>query len=259
MMSARTEATRLPEPRRSVSSEDDPVLRARDLRRAYGTGAGRVVALDGIDVDIARGALTAIMGPSGSGKSTLLHVLAGLDALDSGTVDLGGTELNGLRDDDLTRLRRDRIGFVFQSFNLLPMLTAEENILLPMQLAGRRADPSWRDEVVRALGLGERLTHRPAQLSGGQVQRVAIARALIGSPAIIFADEPTGNLDSSTTTEVLDVLRRCVEEFGQSIVMVTHERDAADRADRILTLADGRISDDESGPFLGARERAVEA
>ena len=222
-----------------------PAIIACGVTRTYGTGAGTVTALDAVDVDIRRGEFTAIMGPSGSGKSTLLHVLAGLDEVDHGTIQLDGTEITALNDDALTRLRRERIGFVFQSFNLLPMLTAEQNILLPLELAGKRPDRAWLDTLTSAFGIADRLTHRPAQLSGGQVQRVAIARALVTSPAVVFADEPTGNLDSRTTEEVLDFLRLSVDELGQSVVMVTHERDAAERADRILTLADGRISSDE--------------
>ena len=222
-----------------------PAIIACGVTRTYGTGAGTVTALDAVDVDIRRGEFTAIMGPSGSGKSTLLHVLAGLDEVDHGTIQLDGTEITALNDDALTRLRRERIGFVFQSFNLLPMLTAEQNILLPLELAGKRPDRAWLETLTSAFGISDRLTHLPSQLSGGQVQRVAIARALVTSPAVVFADEPTGNLDSRTTEEVLDFLRLSVDELGQSVVMVTHERDAAERADRILTLADGRISSDE--------------
>ena len=224
---------------------ESPAIIARGVSRLYGTGAGTVTALDAVDVDIRRGEFTAIMGPSGSGKSTLLHVLAGLDEVDRGTIQLDGTEITALGDDALTRLRRERIGFVFQSFNLLPMLTAEQNILLPLELAGKRPDRAWLETLTSAFGISDRLTHLPSQLSGGQVQRVAIARALVTSPAVVFADEPTGNLDSRTTDEVLDFLRLSVDELGQSVVMVTHERDAAERADRILTLADGRISSDE--------------
>ncbi|WP_394215854.1 ABC transporter ATP-binding protein [Brachybacterium vulturis] len=220
-------------------------LVARDVTRRYGTGAGNVTALDTVSLDIARGAFTAIMGPSGSGKSTLLHALAGLDTVDEGSIQLEGTEITGLGDDALTRLRRERIGFVFQSFNLLPMLSAEQNILLPLELAGSRVDRAWLDTLTSAFGIADRLTHLPSQLSGGQIQRVAIARALVTSPAVVFADEPTGNLDSRTTEEVLDFLRLSVDEFGQTVVMVTHERDAAERADRIVTLADGRVASDE--------------
>ena len=222
-----------------------PALVARRVTRRYGTGAGTVTALDAVDLEIGGGAFTAIMGPSGSGKSTLLHVLAGLDAVDDGSIVLEGTEITGLGDDALTRLRRERIGFVFQSFNLLPMLSAEQNILLPLELAGQRVDRAWLDTLTSAFGIGDRLDHLPSQLSGGQVQRVAIARALVTSPAVVFADEPTGNLDSRTTEEVLDFLRLSVDELGQTVVMVTHERDAAERADRIISLADGRIASDE--------------
>jgi putative ABC transport system ATP-binding protein len=221
------------------------VVVAKDLRKVFGTGDRAVTALDGVDLEVRRGAFTAIMGPSGSGKSTLLHALAGLDSVDSGSIRLDGTEMTTLRDDDLTRLRRDQIGFVFQSFNLLPMLTAQQNIVLPLELAGRRVDQAWLDTVCGAFGITDRLDHLPSQLSGGQVQRVAIARALITNPAVVFADEPTGNLDSHSTEEVLDFLRVSVDEFGQSVVMVTHEREAAERADRIITLGDGRIVADE--------------
>ncbi|NMA78574.1 MAG: ABC transporter ATP-binding protein [Actinomycetales bacterium] len=229
----------------SPAPAEAPTIVARGITRSYGTGAGAVTALDSVDLDIARGRFTAIMGPSGSGKSTLLHVLAGLDEVDQGSIRLDGTEITDLGDDALTRLRREQIGFIFQSFNLLPMLSAEQNILLPLELAGRRADRAWLDTLTSAFGIADRLTHLPSQLSGGQVQRVAIARALVTSPAVVFADEPTGNLDSRTTEEVLDFLRLSVDEFGQSVVMVTHERDAAERADRIITLADGRIAGDE--------------
>ncbi|WP_367619113.1 ABC transporter ATP-binding protein, partial [Brachybacterium sp.] len=222
-----------------------PAIVARGVTRTYGTGAGTVTALDAVDLDIARGAFTAIMGPSGSGKSTLLHTLAGLDVVDGGSIRIDGTEITDLSDDALTRLRRERVGFVFQSFNLLPMLSAEQNILLPLELAGRRVDRAWLETITTAFGLTDRLDHLPSQLSGGQVQRVAIARALVTSPAVVFADEPTGNLDSHTTEEVLDFLRLSVDEFGQTVVMVTHEREAAERADRIVSLADGRLAADE--------------
>lgn len=232
-----------------AAADARPAIRARGITKSYGTGAGAVTALDGVDLDIASGRFTAIMGPSGSGKSTLLHVLAGLDSVDSGSIELDGIETTTLKDRELTLLRRDRIGFVFQSFNLLPMLTARQNIVLPLDLAGRRVDEAWLETVVGALGLTERLDHRPAQLSGGQVQRVAIARALVTSPAVVVADEPTGNLDSRTTDEVLDFLRLSVDELGQTVVMVTHERDAAEHADRIISLVDGRIDSDEHAPF----------
>ena len=222
-----------------------PAITARAVTRTYGTGAGIVTALDAVDLEIARAEFTAIMGPSGSGKSTLLHTLAGLDDVDHGSISIDGTEITALGDNALTKLRRERIGFVFQSFNLLPMLTAEQNILLPLELAGKRVDRTWLDTITSAFGITDRLSHLPSQLSGGQVQRVAIARALVTSPAVVFADEPTGNLDSRTTEEVLEFLRLSVDQFGQTVVMVTHERDAAERADRIITLADGRIARDE--------------
>ena len=231
--------------RPSPADSTAPAVVARGVTRTYGSGAGSVTALDAVDLDISRGAFTAIMGPSGSGKSTLLHVLAGLDVVDSGSILLDGTEITALGDDALTKMRREQIGFVFQSFNLLPMLTAEQNILLPLELAGTRADRAWLETIASAFGITDRLSHLPSQLSGGQVQRVAISRALVTSPAVVFADEPTGNLDSRTTEEVLDFLRLSVDEFHQTVVMVTHERDAAERADRIITLADGRVASDE--------------
>ncbi|HIY23506.1 MAG TPA: ABC transporter ATP-binding protein [Candidatus Brachybacterium merdigallinarum] len=232
-------------PSGTAGGHPDAAITARAVHRTYGSGAGTVTALDSVDLDIQRGAFTAIMGPSGSGKSTLLHVLAGLDTVDSGSIRIEDTEITSLSDNALTKLRRERVGFVFQSFNLLPMLTAEQNILLPLELAGRRVDEAWLETLSTAFGLTERLSHLPSQLSGGQVQRVAIARALVTSPAVVFADEPTGNLDSRTTEEVLDFLRLSVDEFSQTVVMVTHERDAAERADRIITLADGCIVTDE--------------
>jgi putative ABC transport system ATP-binding protein len=207
-----------------------------------------VRALDGVTVDFEQARFTAIMGPSGSGKSTLLHCLAGLDSLTSGHVYLGETHLGSLDDRRLTRLRRDRIGFVFQAFNLLPTLTAAENITLPLALAGRKPDPEWFDRIVDVVGLRERLGHRPAQLSGGQQQRVAAARALVSRPEIIFADEPTGNLDSKAGAELLGFMRRAVDEFEQTIVMVTHDPLAAARADRVLFLADGRVVDEIHEP-----------
>ena len=231
--------------RPSPADSTAPAVVARGVTRTYGSGAGSVTALDAVDLDIARGAFTAIMGPSGSGKSTLLHILAGLDVVDSGSILLDGTEITALGDDALTKLRREKIGFVFQSFNLLPMLTAEQNILLPLELAGTRVDRAWLETLTSAFGIADRLDHLPSQLSGGQIQRVAISRALVTSPAVVFADEPTGNLDSRTTEEVLDFLRLSVDEFHQTVVMVTHERDAAERADRIITLADGRVASDE--------------
>ena len=224
-----------------------PILAAsaRALTKTYGRGDTRVHALRGIDLDLPRGRFTAIMGPSGSGKSTLMHCLAGLDQASSGTVTVADTDLGTLDDDALTTFRRRHVGFVFQSFNLLPMLTAEQNILLPLGLRGVRVDDAARERartLAETLGVADRLGHRPAELSGGQQQRVAIARALITEPDLLFADEPTGNLDSTTSTEVLDHLRRSVRELGQTVVMVTHERDTAAYADDIITLHDGRIA-----------------
>ncbi|GGV81654.1 ABC transporter ATP-binding protein [Streptomyces thermoviolaceus subsp. thermoviolaceus] len=216
--------------------------------KAYGAGETRVVALDHVDVDIHRGQFTAIMGPSGSGKSTLMHCLAGLDTVTSGQIFLDDTEITGLKDKKLTRLRRDRIGFVFQAFNLLPTLNALENITLPLDIAGRKPDPAWLERVVETVGLGGRLKHRPSQLSGGQQQRVAVARALAARPDIVFGDEPTGNLDSRAGAEVLGFLRRSVDELGQTVVMVTHDPVAASYADRVLYLADGRIVDEMQQP-----------
>ncbi|MEV7088372.1 ABC transporter ATP-binding protein [Streptomyces sp. NPDC093085] len=222
--------------------------RARQVVKAYGSGDTRVVALDHVDVDIAAEEFTAIMGPSGSGKSTLMHCLAGLDTVSSGEIHLGGTELTGLKDKQLTRLRRDRIGFIFQAFNLLPTLSAIENIRLPMDIAGRPVDAAWLHHVVETVGLGDRLGHRPTELSGGQQQRVAVARALAAQPEIIFGDEPTGNLDSRAGAEILGFLRRSVDELGQTIVMVTHDPVAASYADRVVYLADGRIVDEMRSP-----------
>ncbi|WOX07943.1 ABC transporter ATP-binding protein [Streptomyces sp. N50] len=221
---------------------------ARQVTKAYGAGETRVVALDAVDVDIALGRFTAIMGPSGSGKSTLMHCLAGLDTVSEGRIWIGATEITGLKDRELTRLRRDKIGFVFQAFNLLPTLNALENITLPMDIAGRKPDRSWLDQIVETVGLADRLSHRPAQLSGGQQQRVAVARALASRPEIIFGDEPTGNLDSRSGAELLTFLRRSVDELQQTIVMVTHDPVAASYADRVLFLADGRIVDEMAAP-----------
>ena len=221
---------------------------ATDLVKVYGTGDNGVRALDGVTVGFWRGRFTAIMGPSGSGKSTLMHCLAGLDTATSGRITIGGTELTRLRDRELTTLRRDRIGFVFQAFNLLPQLTAEQNITLPSEMAGRRTDPDLLRHVVGVLGLGDRLQHRPSELSGGQQQRVALARALATRPEVIFADEPTGNLDSRSGAEVLGLLRDCVHQLGQTVVMVTHDPSAAAYADRVLVLADGRIVHDIDAP-----------
>ncbi|MGI8330531.1 ABC transporter ATP-binding protein [Actinomadura scrupuli] len=222
--------------------------RAVGATKIYGTGHTRVRALDEVTVELPRGHFTAIMGPSGAGKSTLMHCLAGLETLTSGQVFIGDAELGALSDRELTRLRRGRVGFVFQSFNLLPTLTALENITLTLTLAGRRAEPSWLEELVATVGLGDRLSHRPAELSGGQQQRVAVARALAGRPEIVFADEPTGNLDSRAGAEILGFLRRAVTELGQTVAMVTHDPVAAGYADTALFLADGRIVDRMDGP-----------
>jgi len=222
--------------------------RAEEVWKVYGTGDARVVALRGVSASFGRGRFTAIMGPSGSGKSTLMHCLAGLDTVSRGTVHIGGTEVSGLGDKALTRLRRDRIGFIFQQFNLLPTLTAAENIRLPLDIAGRKAEPQWWDTVIGAVGLGDRLGHRPSQLSGGQQQRVACARALMGRPDVIFADEPTGNLDSKSGAEVLSFLRSSVREHGQTIVMVTHDPVAAGHTDRVVFLADGAIVQELDNP-----------
>ncbi|MDO5644205.1 MAG: ABC transporter ATP-binding protein [Dermabacter sp.] len=232
-------------PTPEASASPELAIIARGLTKTYGTGANLVRALDNVDLDIVKGEFTAIMGASGSGKSTLLHSLAGLDSIDAGSVEIAGTDISKLSDTELTKLRRDRVGFIFQSFNLLPMLTAKENIMLPLDLASRSVDRPWFDTLVERFGLAERLSHLPSQLSGGQIQRVAITRALVTNPSVVFADEPTGNLDSVTTDAVLDFLRVSVSEFGQTIVMVTHERDAAERADRIITMADGRLVNDE--------------
>jgi len=230
----------------SLSSSPTPlIVSALELRRTYGEGDAAVHALAGVSVDFPTGGFTAVMGPSGSGKSTLMHLLAGLDRPTSGTVAVDGTELSGLDDAQLTRLRRDKLGFVFQAFNLVPVLNAEENILLPLTLAGRDPDRAWYEQLVRTVGLENRRTHRPAELSGGQQQRVAVARALVHRPAVVFADEPTGNLDSSSSAEVLALLRRAADDYGQTIVMVTHDATAASYADRLVILADGQVVRDE--------------
>jgi putative ABC transport system ATP-binding protein len=222
--------------------------RATDVVKSFGTGSTAVVALDHVDVELRRGEFTAIMGPSGSGKSTLMHCLAGLDTVTSGSVSIGDVELRGLSDKKMTALRRDRIGFVFQSFNLVPTLTALENITLPMAIAGRRPDSEWLATVIDTLGLRDRLSHRPSELSGGQQQRVAVGRALAGRPEIVFGDEPTGNLDSRSSGEVLRILRESVDRLGQTVVIVTHDPKAASYADRVLFLADGRIVDEVRSP-----------
>ncbi|MFE5187480.1 ABC transporter ATP-binding protein [Streptomyces sp. NPDC056628] len=222
--------------------------RATDLSKIYGQGETQVVALDRVSVEFRQAEFTAIMGPSGSGKSTLMHCVAGLDTFSSGSVRIGDTELGSLKDKQLTQLRRDKIGFIFQAFNLLPTLTALENITLPMDIAGRKPDKEWLDRVIGMVGLSDRLRHRPAQLSGGQQQRVAVARALASRPEIIFGDEPTGNLDSRSGAEVLGFLRNSVREMGQTVVMVTHDPGAASYADRVVFLADGRIVDEMYKP-----------
>src|SRR4051812_47727000 len=221
-----------------------PVVTAADLARRYGEGETAVDALSGVSVDVASGKLTAVMGPSGSGKSTLMHILAGLDRPTAGEVFIAGTAIGALNDTQLTKLRREHIGFIFQFFNLLPMLTARENIVLPLSLAGGKQDRAWVDELTAKVGLADRQSHRPAELSGGQQQRVAIARALVSRPTVMFADEPTGNLDSKTSGEILELLRTSVDSFGQTTVMVTHDARAAAIADRVLFLADGEIVDD---------------
>jgi putative ABC transport system ATP-binding protein len=226
---------------------DGAVVVSDDVTRRYGEGETAVDALRGISLGVARGELTAVMGPSGSGKSTLMHILAGLDKPTSGTVTVAGTEITALKDADLTKLRRRHIGFVFQFFNLLPMLTAEENITLPLSIAGGKADPAFFRDLIEKVGLGDRLHHRPSELSGGQQQRVAIARALVSQPTVLFADEPTGNLDSATGAEILELMRNSVDSYGQTTVMVTHEARAAAIADRILFLADGLIVRDLPG------------
>ncbi len=218
------------------------------MTKTYGRGQAAVTALDAVSLDIPAGSFTAVMGPSGSGKSTLMHCLAGLDSVTSGRLWIGETEIGGMRDRQLTQLRRDRIGFVFQAFNLLPVLSAEANITLPLDIAGRRADQEWLATVIRTVGLGDRLRHRPSELSGGQQQRVAVARALASRPDIVFADEPTGNLDSKASAEVLSLLRGSVREFGQTVVMVTHDPVAASYSDRVVFLADGRTAGELEQP-----------
>src|SRR6516162_3662146 len=218
-----------------------PVVTATDVTRRYGEGETAVDALRGVSLAVKSGELVAVMGPSGSGKSTLMHILAALDKPTSGTVTIGGQDIAGLTDREVTLLRRKHIGFVFQFFNLLPMLTAEENVVLPLSIAGEKPDRAWVEELLATVGIADRRTHRPSELSGGQQQRVSIARALVTQPTVLFADEPTGNLDSSTSRDVLELLRNSVDRLGQTIVMVTHDPQAAARADRILFLADGRI------------------
>jgi putative ABC transport system ATP-binding protein len=226
-----------------VSSNGQVVI-ATDLTRRYGEGDAAVDALAGVSTGFDRDRFTAIMGPSGSGKSTLMHILAGLDKPTSGSVELDGVEITRLDDGELTKLRRDKLGFVFQFFNLLPVLTAEENLVLPLSIAGRKPDQAWVNQLIDAVGLGDRRTHRPSELSGGQQQRVAVARALVSKPAVVFADEPTGNLDSKASADVLDLLRRAVDDFDQTVVMVTHDPVAAAHADRLITLQDGKLVND---------------
>jgi putative ABC transport system ATP-binding protein len=217
------------------------VVVAQDVARRYGEGDTAVDALRGVSLEVSRGQLTTVMGPSGSGKSTLMHILAGLDRPTGGSVEIGGTEITTLGDTDLTKLRREHIGFIFQFFNLLPMLSAEENIVLPLTIAGEKPDKAWLEQLIESVGLTDRRTHRPSELSGGQQQRVAIARALVSKPTVVFADEPTGNLDSKTGGEILELLRQAVQDAGQTTVMVTHDPRSASIADRILFLADGNI------------------
>ncbi|MFN0156243.1 MAG: ABC transporter ATP-binding protein [Gaiella sp.] len=242
----------------NTTPDGQPVVVCRDVTRRYGAGDTAVDALRGVSVEIEAGRLTAVMGPSGSGKSTLMHILAGLDKPTAGSVTVSGTEITTLGDNDLTRLRRQHIGFVFQFFNLLPMLTAEENITLPLSIAGEKPDPAWLQQVVEQVGLGDRLAHRPSELSGGQQQRVAIARALLSRPTVLFADEPTGNLDSRTGGEILDLIRRSVDSVGQTVVMVTHEPRAAAIADRVLFLGDGLIVHESRGADTSEIVRTLE-
>ncbi|MFR9724766.1 ABC transporter ATP-binding protein [Streptomyces sp. MS19] len=240
----------------SPAAPTTPVAaRATDLTKVYGTGETQVVALDHVSVEFRQAEFTAIMGPSGSGKSTLMHCMAGLDTVSGGSAHIGETEITGLKDKKLTQLRRDRVGFIFQAFNLLPTLNGLENITLPMDIAGRKPDKEWLDRVISTVGLADRLRHRPAQLSGGQQQRVAVARALASRPDIIFGDEPTGNLDSRAGAEVLGFLRESVRDLGQTVVMVTHDPVAASYADRVVFLADGRVVDDMADPTA---ERVLE-
>ncbi|MBM3723273.1 MAG: ABC transporter ATP-binding protein [Actinobacteria bacterium] len=233
--------------------------RASKVSKFYGEGEARIAALDNVSVEIEKGRLTAIMGPSGSGKSTLMHVMAGLDTVSKGTVWLGRVNMSALKEKELTKLRRDKIGFVFQSFNLIPTLTAIENITLPTEIAGAKPDQDWVDQIVAKVGLTDRLTHRPSELSGGQQQRVAVARALASHPEIVFADEPTGNLDSKSGSEVLGLLRSSVDELGQTIVMVTHDAPSAAYADRVVFLADGQVTAELNSPTVDQILRKIKA
>jgi putative ABC transport system ATP-binding protein len=237
-----TASTAIPRP------PDVPAARGIDVVKVYGQGDAAVRALDGVTIEFAPGQFSAIMGPSGSGKSTLMHCMAGLDSITSGRVFVGDTELSTLKDKELTYLRRNKVGFIFQSYNLVPTLTAGENITLPMDIAGRTPDQAWVDHLIDTVGLRSRLSHRPTELSGGQQQRVAAARALASRPSIVFADEPTGNLDSRSSAEVLEFLRSSVREFGQTVVMVTHDPSAASYSERVVFLADGRIVDEMADP-----------
>src|SRR5829696_4488481 len=254
--------TSLDTPSRDGATASHPIVTAVGLTRRYGEGDAAVDALRGVSLDVERGRLTAVMGPSGSGKSTLMHILAGLDTPTSGTVSIDGEEITSMGDTELTKLRRRSIGFVFQFFNLLPMLTAEENVVLPLSVAGVKPDPKFVDDLLERVGLADRRTHRPSELSGGQQQRAAIARALVSTPAIIFADEPTGNLDSRTGQEVLELLRVAATDLGQTTVMVTHDAHAATIADRVLFLGDGLIVNDmprsSAADILSAMERITQ-
>jgi putative ABC transport system ATP-binding protein len=257
-LEARMTSTTMTEETQRRETKSDAVVEAKELTRRYGEGDTAVEALRGCSIEVRRGELTAVMGPSGSGKSTLMHILAGLDQPTTGTVTIEGEDVTKLGDNDLTKLRREHIGFIFQFFNLLPMLTAEENIRLPLELAGGKIDDKWVDEVIDKVGLSDRRTHRPSELSGGQQQRVAIARALASRPTVIFADEPTGNLDSSTSAEILDVVRELVTNYGQTTVMVTHDAHASAIADRVLFLADGCIVKELRGADAGQILNAME-
>jgi putative ABC transport system ATP-binding protein len=239
-----------PVPSVAPAPSQTAVVSGHHLVKRFGSRTSAVDALRGVDVAFERGSFTAIMGPSGSGKSTLLHILAGLDRPTDGWVEIDGTRLDGLNDRDLTLLRRRSVGFIFQAYNLLPVLTAEENITLPLRIGGRRPDREWLETLIDAVGLGDRRTHRPAEMSGGQQQRVAVARALVTRPAVVFGDEPTGNLDSASSREILQLLRRAVDDFGQTIVMVTHDPSAATVADRVVFLADGRVAGIEEQPTI---------
>jgi putative ABC transport system ATP-binding protein len=236
-----TESITAAVPAEAQAAHGGPVVEAKGVTRRYGEGETAVDALRGVSLEVRRGQLTAVMGPSGSGKSTLMHILAGLDRPTTGSVSIDGTEISTLKDNELTKLRREHVGFVFQFFNLLPMLTAEENAVLPLTIAGEKPDKRWVDELLEKIGIANRRHHRPAELSGGQQQRVAIARALISRPTVVFADEPTGNLDSTTSGEILELVRESVNSYGQTLVMVTHDANAAAIADHILFLGDGLI------------------